>query len=329
MENMIMDYFATMGPNCYKTETIEALINAGMTGRRLNLSHSSLADKAEWIDNLHTAEERTRKKLKFLIDLQGRELRINIKEDKLILNEGNIYTIGISNDCDIVVPEIMLSYFKEGQVLSLNDGVIQMEMVKIISNSSFKCLCKSGGELISGKSIAIKDQPIDMCPVSDADLANLKDAKKYGVNGIMQSFVYSKEDIIKLKNILNDYGLSDLLIYAKIECPEAIKNIDSIIDAADCIIIARGDLGNTMGLAAVPPLQKRIAQKCRDKGKPFMVVTEMLKSMIENKTPSRAEMSDIYNAILDGADSLMLTGETAVGKYPLEAMKALTSFSRI
>ncbi|MGM9974712.1 MAG: pyruvate kinase [Clostridiaceae bacterium] len=208
----------------------------------------------------------------------------------------------------------------------MSDGLIEIT-VKEIHWDRLLCQVVHGGLLQSKKSIATSKDNVNP-PLTDRDYMNIAAAAEFGVTGVMLPFVRGKEDLIALKKALQKINDEDIRIYAKLENIPGVKKLTEFLDYCDEIVIARGDLGNSMPLWELPGVQKDIARLCRSKGKPFMVVTQMLNSMIENPVPTRAEVLDIYNAVLDGAASVMLTGETAQGKYPIAAMEYLVKTSQ-
>ena len=193
-----------------------------------------------------------------------------------------------------------------------------------------KILCRviRGGRLSSRKSIAVPGLELHMPTLTEDDNKNIKDAAKYGVTGVMLPFVRNRDDLVNLKEALLNVGLDDVKIYAKIENMDGVNKLPSLIEACDEIVIARGDLGNAVGLVNLPAIEEDIARTCREHNRAFMVVTEMLASMIHKAVPTRAEVMDIYSAVRLGASSVMLTGETATGDYPKEAMDVLVSTSK-
>lgn len=207
----------------------------------------------------------------------------------------------------------------------MDDGKIEC----IVENEKkIYCRVLRGGLLKPNKSIAIKDKNLIGDVLTDTDIENLKLAKEYGVTGIMQPFVRNRDDLIKVKETLKQNGLEDIKVYAKIENMDGVNNLETILPCCDHIVIARGDLGNATGLLHLPVIQKKIEEICKSNNHPYMVVTEMLSSMIENEIPTRAEVSDIFHAVYHGAKSVMLTNETAIGKHPIAAIKVLAEVSK-
>lgn len=325
---MEIKLYGTFGPSCYKTETLAQMIRAGMTGIRLNLSHTNLARSKEWIENLKKASEQTKKQIDLAIDLIGPELRIGDMSETLVVQKGDTIWLGADAKKGAIegkeknflsILQCLASKLQVGQEISINDGTIKAD-VDAVEEEMAICHVKTAGEISSRKSISIKGVDVDSPVLTKQDIENLSEAKKYGVTEVMLPFVRGVEDVEQVRAVLRAMHLEHVKILAKIEHEQGVEHIDDIIGHADCIVIARGDLGNRFPIWKVPGIQKGIAKKCVQKGQKFMVVTQMLHSMIQNPTPTRAEVLDIYNAILDGATSLMVTGETAVGSYPVEVM---------
>lgn len=317
--------YGTLGPACCKKETLMAMFLEGMSGVRLNLSHTTLPESAPWIESLHSAAAAAGVRTSLLIDMQGPELRLGALERPLTLNKGETMQLG-TEDCTppggATVPECVAAALQPGQQVLLDDGKILVEVVATYPDGA-RCRVVRGGVLHSRKSIALPGSTLRPPVLTSADLFNLSKAKAFGVTGIMQPFVRTREDLLALRESLEKVGAAELLVYAKLENKEGVENLPTFLHLADEIVIARGDLGNSMPLWELPRVQKEISALCRKEDKPFMVVTQMLASMEHAAVPTRAEVSDIFNAVLDGAHSLMVTGETAVGEYPVETIRYL------
>lgn len=311
------DIYGTLGPACADVETLKQMFEAGMTGIRLNLSHVTLRKAAHQVEALHKAAESCGVKAKLLIDMQGPELRLGTFECEPMLNEGEEVILGAGG---IAMSEIVLPYLVAGQQVLLDDGRLLLEM---LDGSRAKVL--RGGALKSRKSIALPGSKIHPPTMTIEDMENIRDAKEFGVTGVMQPFVRDAEDLKAVRAALNEAGAEDIALFAKIENMDGVEHLDELLPHCEEIVIARGDLGNAMPLWELPAVQKRISAKCRESGKNFMVVTQMLWSMEKAPVPTRAEVSDIFNAVYDGCASVMVTGETAVGKYPVEVIKYLSN----
>ncbi len=318
-----INYYGTLGPSCDSAEILTGLFQAGMTGLRINLSHGNLKDCTKGIKNFYTAAKSIEGKPQLLIDLEGPELRIGNLSSPILLENGDEIILGKG---PIKFPKIVLQELKVDQEILLDDGMIALRVLKRIKEG-IHCRVDRGGLLKSRKSIAIPEADIKLPTLTANDYKNIALAGDFGVTGVMLPFVRSREDLITLKDALKETGNDSIKVFAKIENIKGVNILPELLDYCDEIVIARGDLGNSMPLYKLPGVQKSIAELCSEKGKPFMVVTQMLNSMIEKSVPTRAEVMDIYNAILDGASSVMLTGETAVGKYPIKAMEYLVNTS--
>ena len=296
-----MDFYGTIGPACGQLETLQRMVEAGMTGIRMNLSHGPLTAHADWLAMIRAAGIR-----QLLIDLQGPELRIGTLAEPVTLVEGNSVRLGTDG---IPCPTALV------QVTQTLPGALLCTVVR-------------GGTLQSRKSIAAPGLAVHSPALTEEDLQNLKIAKQCGVTGVMLPFVRGKADILALRSALEQADAADIRIFAKIENMAGVRALPEFLHLADEIVIARGDLGNAMPLWELPRCQKQLSAACRAAAVPFMVVTQILDSMCTRAVPTRAEVSDIYNAVLDGAASVMLTGETAAGHYPVQAMEYLVRTAR-
>ena len=314
-----MEYYGTLGPSCASEEILTKMFEAGMTGIRLNLSHRSLADSKEWVELYQNTAKKCGVKADLLIDLIGPEIRIGDLEGEMEYRIGDEAVLGKAG---IPVPEYIFSYLKEGQKVLLDDGKIELLVGKTEKTDAL-CTVTRGGILRSRKSLALPGVKVENPTLTKQDHENLKDAEKYGVTAVMLPFVRGKEDLICLKNALKEYGSEDIRIFAKIENMEGVDKLPELLPHCEHIVIARGDLGNAVPLTKLPVIQQQISDVCNKEGMPFMVVTQMLNSMIEHPVPTRAEVTDIFHAVKEGASSVMLTGETAAGRYPVEAMDVL------
>ena len=319
----MVQIYGTLGPACSDVETLARLFAAGMTGVRLNLSHVGLPGAAEQIEHLHAAARRCGVTAQLLIDMQGPELRAGVLPAPLPLEDGASVRLGT----DIPLPPAVLPHLTPGQEVLLDDGKLLLRVTKSLPEGALARV-ERGGVLQSRKSAALPSVDLPLPAMTDSDRENLRLARDYGVTGVMQPFVRGREDLECVRGALDASGGRDVRLFAKIENLDGVEKLAELIPAADEIVIARGDLGNSGPLWKLPALQKRISAACREAGRPFMVVTQMLASMEQNPVPTRAEVSDIFNAVLDGAASVMVTGETAVGSYPVEAMTYLVNTVR-
>ena len=314
-----MRYYATLGPSCCDTAALAALLRRGITGFRLNLSHTSLSARRDWIDALHTAEQETGLRAQLMIDLRGPEVRIGDMPAPLPLAEGAAVTLG----ADIPVDSDVLDALRSGMTVLLDDGAMALSVV-----DGGVCRVTRGGILTGHKSLTLEGVDLRRPALCEADLADLSQAAALGVNAVMQPFVRSADDLCVVRQAMVENGLAGAELFAKVENRPGLDALPDWLALCDVVTIARGDLGSSLPLEQLPAAQKHIAALCRSRGKPFLVVTQLLHSMIDHPSPTRAEVLDIYNAVLDGADCLMLTGETAQGRYPLEAADWLLRVAR-
>lgn len=322
-----MYYYGTLGPACVEMEMLTEMFRVGMTGVRLNMSHGNLEENGHWISLLRRAAEKSGvEPPQILIDLCGPELRLGRLEKEIPLRKGGRAEFGTGG---IPVPDMFLRCAEIGDRFLADDGKLEFEVESVQTERNIlTARTVRGGKLKSGKSLALVGKEIPMPTLTENDHKNISMASEYGVTGVMQPFVRSREDLITLRNALTDAGAGDVEIFAKIENLQGVNALNELLPYCDHVVIARGDLGNAMPLYKLPGVQKRIAAQCREAKKPFMVVTQLLDSMHDRAVPTRAEVLDIYNAVLDGASSLMLTGETAAGKYPAAAMWFLVQTGR-
>lgn len=306
----MMQYIGTLGPACANEQVLTGMLQAGMTGLRINLSHGGLESRAEWLDVFMRTRERTGLPCGLIMDLQGRELRSG-NEQPVELPEDSVVVLGE----DIPVPSALLSALKPDAEISLDDSRM---LLRVISGA--RCRVVRGGTLMPRKSMALLGTDVRLPPLTESDYENLKLAKQYGVTAVMQSFVRNAQDVEELRDALRNAEASELKVLTKIEDITGVAQAALIAEKADAVVVARGDLGNGRPLWEVPALQKRIAAACRRAGTPFWIGTQLLTSMEQSEVPTRAEMNDVFSSVLDGATGLILTGETAVGCDPAGAI---------
>ena len=315
-----MKFYGTLGIACNTPEILSALFAAGMTGVRLNLSHTGLADCAHLLNDIYwPAAKEAGVQAELIIDLQGPELRVGKMEHAMAFPEGQLVVLGRGG---VPVPDTILRYAQVGHEISLDDSAL---LIRVEEHEGDHLVCRvlRGGVLKSRKSLSILSVQPDTPTLTEEDLANLDLAAEMGVTHILQPFVRGKKDLDTLRAELDKRELQHVRIMSKIENAVGLANLDEIIEHTDELCIARGDLGNSMPLWELPRVQKDISARCVKAGREFCLVTQLLWSMENRAVPTRAEVLDIYNGVLDGCSSLMLTGETAVGKYPVQAMEYL------
>ncbi len=312
---------ATVGPACNTDAGLVSLVNAGVDVFRLNFSHGSHEDHQEVINHLVSINERNKVHIGILADLQGPKLRIGKMEDgSMPIAPGDILTF-TNEKCVGNKEKIYMSYdqFAEdvnvGEKILVDDGKIQLEVVETNKKDIVKLKVLFGSVLSSNKGVNLPDTQVSLPCLTEKDLEDLDYILTQPVNWIALSFVRKASDITDLKERIAAKG-HDAKVIAKIEKPEAIKNIEEIIKVTDAIMIARGDLGVEMPIEVLPTTQKMIIKLCHKYAKPVIVATQMMESMITNPSPTRAEVTDVANAVLDGADAVMTSGETSVGEHP-------------
>lgn len=320
----MLEIFGTLGPACCKEKLLEKMFLEGMTGIRLNMSHSGLRESEELLLNYHQAARHAGVQPELLIDMQGPEIRIGALREPLTLKEGE--EIGLVKlehfvGDGIPVPGQVISVLTSGDHILLDDGKLELRVT--VFKPEVKAAVIRGGILRSRKSLKVADKYIAGPAITRQDRENIRLAGEFGVTALMQPFVTSGNELIEVREELKKNHMEHLRIFAKIENRQGMEHIRDILPFADMIVIARGDLGNDMPLWKLPAAQKELAEVCREAGKPFLVVTQMLASMTEHPYPTRAEVSDIFHAVCDGADAVMVTNETAEGRYPAEAIRYL------
>ena len=322
----------TLGPSSDSKEMIEQLILIGMNVARLNFSHGTYEDHEQVINHIREVEVRYGASIPILADLQGPKIRVGkMKDGSQLLSKGEYVTL-TSEDVVGTSDTIPIDYDQlgedavEGNRILMDDGLLELKVVKKNGNSLVAQVV-TGGELKSRKGVNLPDVKISMSSITEKDIEDLEFAISKDVDFVAMSFVRSANDVQEVISRLRAGG-SQAGIIAKIEKPEAVGVINDIIEEADGIMVARGDLGIEIASETVPMVQKKIIDRCRRAGKPVITATQMLESMINNPRATRAESSDVANAVLDGTDAVMLSGETAAGDYPAESLKTMDKICR-
>ena len=322
----------TIGPSTASPVIMKELLNAGMDVARINFSHGNSTEHTANINNVRKAAEELGLPLAIMQDLPGQKNRTGkLAKGMVELKENARFTIttrdvlGDEHHVSVDLPDLPKKV-KSGDIIFLNDGAMKLKVIDT-SDTDINCHVIVGGQLGEDKGINIPGINWGSPGITDEDWAHLEFGIKQRVDFVALSFITSAEDVLKMRKVLNQKGTTIALI-AKIERREALDNLDEILEAADGIMVARGDLGIETPIQRVPIVQKEIIHKCNHLGKPVIVATQMLESMINAPTPTRPEVTDIANAIFDGADALMLSGETAIGNYPKEAVAIMTQIIR-
>jgi pyruvate kinase len=320
----------TIGPASSTPEQMDRLVAAGMDAARLNFSHGTHEQHAERAALIRAAQERAGRPLALIADLQGPKLRIGDIDMPLELpTGGEVVVSGTTNGRpgDLPVsPPVLTEILRPGQEVLIDDGLVRLQVAEVAEGRA-RCTVEVGGRVEAHKGVNVPGVPVPIPSLTDKDLADLEFALEIGVDWIALSFVRSADDIRGLRELLQS-AASDALIIAKIEKAEAVEELEAIASAADAVMVARGDLGVEIGPAAVPLVQKRIILCALERGKPAVTATQMLESMIHHPEPTRAEASDVANAVLDGSSALMLSGETAVGEFPVESVTLMDRIAR-
>ena len=326
-----LEIYGTLGPSCADPGILRQMFETGITGMRLNLSHGTLEHSAGMIEAFHKASAEAGVRPSLLIDMQGPELRIGNIEKGRILEEGETVELADRSRAfvpkgAIPVPPEIFSHYEDGMILLIDDGKRKLKTTGLVHSAERDTITArvlTGGELLSRKSIAAEGMAITGNTLTEQDLMNLRDAARFGVTDVMQPFVRGAKDLREVREAMQESGAGSCRLFAKIENTAGIAAVEEIMPHTDMIVIARGDLGNAVPLWNLPYVQKEISEKCLQEGVPFMVVTQMLASMEKSPVPTRAEVSDIFNAVADGAGAVMITGESASGLYPVRASQYL------
>ncbi len=321
---------ATIGPASASKEVLRDMILQGLDVVRLNFSHGAYEDHKKVVDAVRAIDKELGTNTSLLADLQGPKLRVGEMENGSVdLVSGQ--KIIISTTKQIGTAKVIYTNYKEfardvaaGETVLLDDGKLSMRVLSTNGKDSVECEVLQGGPLSNKKGLNLPNTKVSLPSLSEKDLADLDFALNENVDWIGLSFVRNANDVVMLKNIIKEKG-KHAKVVAKIEKPEAVDQIDEIIQVTDAVMVARGDLGVEIPLQNVPLIQKMIVKKCVKEARPVIVATQMMESMITNFTPTRAEVTDVANAVLDGADAVMLSGETSVGKYPVEAIRMMNN----
>jgi len=332
----------TIGPASAAPETLRELVAAGMNVARLNFSHGTYEDHAELIRKIRAVSEELKTPVAILQDLQGPKIRVGDLPKEGVMLEGGKTVVFTTGEADIPALKLPVTYeklhedVKAGERILLDDGLLSAKVVEV-KGRDVTCEVIDGGTLTSHKGVNFPDSKLTVSPITEKDKADVVFGVGQHVDFIALSFVRSAKEIGDLRALIKQAEEAPgyerkyeapIRIVAKIEKREALENIDAILEAVDAIMVARGDLGIETDAAAVPIEQKKLIARCRDVAKPVIVATQMLDSMIRNPRPTRAEVSDVANAVIDHADAVMLSGESASGKYPVEAVTIMAKIAR-
>ncbi|HET7137222.1 MAG TPA: pyruvate kinase [Gaiellaceae bacterium] len=321
---------ATIGPASSNGDVLRRLVEAGVDAVRLNFSHGTHDDHAATTRAVREVQDELGKPLTVIADLQGPKLRVgDLAAPRVLLKGEEILVVGeqVAVDGELpVAPAVIGEVLRPGHDVLIDDGLVRLT-VQEVDQGRARCRVVVGGEVKSHKGVNLPGVPIPIPSLTKKDLDDLSFALSLGADFVALSFVRAAADVRDLQAIIRQHG-SPARVIAKIEKSEAVESLDEILLETDAVMVARGDLGVEIGAATVPLLQKRIILRCLEAGKPVITATQMLESMIEHAEPTRAEASDVANAVLDGTSAIMLSAETATGNYPVESVRTMDSIAR-
>nr|WP_330369500.1 pyruvate kinase [Clostridioides mangenotii] len=318
----------TLGPESQSEETLTKLMEEGLNVCRFNFSHGNHEEQKERIDIAKKVSAKLNKPVAMLLDTKGPEIRTgNFKDPEVFLEDGQDFTItmeevlGDKNICTVSYKNLV-NDVKPGDIILIDDGLVGLR-VKDISGDKINCVVENSGVVKDHKGVNVPGVKINLPALTEKDVEDIKFGIREGIDYIAASFVRKSSDVLEIRELLENNDATDIQIISKIENQEGVENLDEILKVSDGLMVARGDLGVEIPTEEMPIVQKMMIKKCNELAKPVITATQMLDSMIRNPRPTRAEVTDVANAIYDGTDAIMLSGETAAGKYPVEAVKMM------
>ncbi len=324
----------TIGPASENYDILMKLIESGMNVARLNFSHGNQDEHRSRIEMIQQASEDSDMPIAIMLDTKGPEIRTGkFKMDVVELMQGDHFTIttrdveGDQNICSVSYSGIVQDV-KVGDRILIDDGLVSLKIMEIPNETDILCLVENQGEIKDHKGVNLPGVKTNLPAITDKDISDIQFGIEMGVDFIAASFVRKAEDVLEIRKILEDHGADHIKIIPKIENQEGVDNLDEIIEVSDGIMVARGDLGVEVPTEEIAIIQKDMIHRCNMVGKPVITATQMLDSMIRNPRPTRAEVTDVSNAIFDGSDAIMLSGETAAGKYPVEAVETMARIAK-
>ena len=321
----------TLGPACDNEETLRGLIKEGLDGARFNFSHGTQAEHKERIERFRKVEKEFRLKLPCILDTKGPEIRLGKFAEPVILKEGQKFTL-TTNEVPGDINQATVSHkgitkdLKPGDIVLIDDGLVELT-VDNLTETDVVCTVKNTGKISSNKGVNLPGIKTTLPSLTEKDIGDLKFGVENGFDFVAASFIRTKEDCLNIKKYLKEFGGEHIKLIAKIENQEGLDNFDDILTACEGVMVARGDLGVEIPVERIPIEQKKMIRKCCRAGKFVITATQMLDSMINNPRPTRAEVTDISNAIIDGSSVVMLSGETASGKHPIESVRYMNSIA--
>ncbi len=325
---------ATLGPATSSKKVLKAMLESGVNIFRINFSHANYKDVEERIQIIRELNEKYGYNAGILADLQGPKLRVGVMKEEVIVNKGDIITFATGEEFQGTAERVYMNYesfprdVKAKERILLDDGKLIFEVVKTNGKNEVEAKVIQGGPLRSRKGVNLPNTNISLPALTEKDVKDAEFAVKKQVDWMALSFVRHAQDIKKLQDLINKHGDYKIPIVAKIEKPEGVKNIDEIVQACDGLMVARGDLGVEIPANEVPLIQKELVLKAKKARIPVIIATQMMETMISSLTPTRAEVNDVANSVMDGADAVMLSGETSVGKYPVEVIHKMSEIIR-
>lgn len=322
---------ATLGPACSTKEVIKEMIDSGVNVFRINFSHADYNDVKERIDIIRGLNKEFGYTTSILGDLQGPKLRVGVMKEDVVVSKGDIITFTTAEDVLGTAEKVYMNYkefpsdVNAGERILLDDGKLIFEVIETDKNTEVKAVVVQGGPLKSKKGVNLPNTKVSLPALTEKDIRDAIFAIESEVDWIALSFVRTKEDLQDLRQLIEKHSLHKIPIVAKIEKPEAVSNIDEIVIHCDGLMVARGDLGVEVPAQEVPLIQKKLIHKAKMARIPVIVATQMMETMITSLTPTRAEVNDVANSVMDGADAVMLSGETSVGNYPVQVIETMTS----
>jgi len=321
---------ATLGPACSTRDVIHKMIKAGVNVFRINFSHADYDDVKSKIDIIRSLNDKYGYNTAILADLQGPKLRVGIMKEDVVVNQGDVITFTTAEHIDGTAQKVYMNYksfpkdVKKGERILLDDGKLIFEVLETDYNTEVKATVIQGGPLRSKKGVNLPNTNVSLPALTEKDKKDALFAIQSQVDWIALSFVRTPKDLEELQDLISENSDYKIPIIAKIEKPEAVENIDKIIAFCDGIMVARGDLGVEIPAHEVPLIQKKLVNRAKAARIPVIIATQMMETMITSLTPTRAEVNDVANSVMDGADAVMLSGETSVGNYPVQVIEKMT-----
>ncbi len=321
---------ATLGPACSTREVLKDMIDAGVNVFRINFSHADYTDVKERIEMIRSLNDEFGYNTSILADLQGPKLRVGIMKEDVVVNRGDIITFQTAEDVPGTAERVYMNYkefpndVNPGEKILLDDGKLMFEVLETNRRDEVKTMVIQGGPLKSKKGVNLPNTKVSLPALTQKDIRDAIFACKEQVDWIALSFVRTPKDLEELQDLIAEHSAHKIPIIAKIEKPEGVENIDKIVAFCDGLMVARGDLGVEIPAHEVPLIQKKLINRAKTARIPVIVATQMMETMITSLTPTRAEVNDVANSVMDGADAVMLSGETSVGNYPVQVIEKMT-----